>query len=60
MKCGDNMNKKEDEKVYIIEENKENKKKNIPNRIILHISKDFDEVYSKAVAETIKTMLNPL
>ena len=54
------MNKKENEKVYIIEENKGNKRKNIPNRIILHISKDFDEVYSKAVAETIKTMLNPL
>ncbi|MGN1480727.1 hypothetical protein [Porcipelethomonas sp.] len=35
-------------------------KNNIPRNIIIHTSKEFDEIYSEAVIESINILLNPL
>ena len=47
-----------DDKKTIIKQ--ENTKKNVPKAIIIHTDNSFQDIYSKAVVESINLMLKPV
>ena len=48
-----------EEKVIVIEQ-EHNKKNNIPKAIILHTDNSFQDIYSKAVVDSINLLLKPI
>ena len=48
-----------EEKIILIKQ-EHNKKNNVPKAIIIHTDTSFQDIYSKAVVESINLMLKPV
>lgn len=48
-----------EDKVIVIEQ-ENNKKNNVPKAIIVHTNNSFQDIYSKAVIDSINLLLQPM